>query len=222
MLSISLGMLNALIGVRPILSRYVASILAECVSVRGKCAVLVDGGNTADPYELVEASKRRRRTRSETREVLERVRVARAFTVYQLDTLVMCDLAKELEHTDAGLVVIAHFPEMFGEIDAREAEALARRMCARIEELSNNVQTVVTAQNVAPIGKFHWLSRAYKKIELDEDESNISVTIEGVMHVYPAHRHQTSLEQFEKFVNGNCDTTLKDSDGIAAASGVNI
>jgi len=98
---------------------------------RGQGAVWVDGGNALDTLAL---SRRCRALRCGTREALDRVNVARAFTAYQLQAIIGERLEAKVLEASPSLVLVASLDELFGDqdVDRREARHLMR---ASLEDL---------------------------------------------------------------------------------------
>ena len=72
--------------------------------------IWVDGGNSANPFQLTAVCKR---FRLSSDEVLPSVTLSRAFTAYQMSTLIEDMLEKEVERIRTGMVVISCFPDPF-------------------------------------------------------------------------------------------------------------
>ncbi len=102
----------------------------------GREVVWVDGGNSVNPYALTSLCKRFR-VRSD--EVLESVNVSRAFTAYQLVTLIEDMMGAEVARTNAGLLVVSSFPDLFQDKDMWWSESLQlmKRCLACMREDAN-------------------------------------------------------------------------------------
>ncbi|HEX9759319.1 MAG TPA: hypothetical protein VGA40_00290 [Candidatus Acidoferrales bacterium] len=106
--------------------------------------LFLDGANRFDPLLVARFA---RRTGREPRWFNERIRVARAFTCFQLTELIvraprMLTLTKNTSATTekfpAGLVVLTALPELYYDEDVREAEAAAsfRRALIALREFA--------------------------------------------------------------------------------------
>ncbi len=97
--------------------------------------VWVDGGNSINPYELSRICKRFGVDREN---VLDNINVARAFTVYQLVSLIDAMLEEELERTGAQMVIVSCLPDLFQDPDVRWAESfqLMKRCVSKIQSLT--------------------------------------------------------------------------------------
>jgi hypothetical protein len=111
----------------------------------GREVVWVDGGNSINPYHMAGLCKRQR---VNAQEALESINVSRAFTAYQMVTLIDEMLEPELERTDAGMLIVSCFPDLFQDKDVRWSESLQlmQRCIAAIQEATkrHDVVTLVT------------------------------------------------------------------------------
>ncbi|MDX1533990.1 MAG: hypothetical protein R3291_00015 [Thermoplasmata archaeon] len=109
-------------------------------------AVFVDGGNTLNPHALVALAKRFGSTREE---VLGRVRVARAFTVYQMTSLLLESLEEEVR-AGPGLLVLSRLPDLFldEEVEYQEAYHLLRRGLLKVQELVREEELIGVMTNL--------------------------------------------------------------------------
>ncbi len=80
----------------------------------------VDGGNLFDLYELADLASKLKLNRDE---VLRQVYVVRAFTCYQLATIILQKLTERVEALNPKLIVIANPLELFCDPDVDEIEA---------------------------------------------------------------------------------------------------
>ncbi|MEM3649000.1 MAG: hypothetical protein QW506_07545, partial [Thermoproteota archaeon] len=83
-------------------------------------AVFIDGGNSFNPYISAEVA---RIFGLDPRYVLERVHVSRAFTAYQLSTLILEKLNSFLDRCNAGLVYVSDVSNLFLDRDIPKTEA---------------------------------------------------------------------------------------------------
>ncbi len=87
--------------------------------------VYVDGGNSINPYSIASMAKRYGKCRQE---VLSRIRVARAFTTYQMSTILLESLEDEVR-AGPGLLILSCLPDLFldEDVEYQEAYHLLRR-----------------------------------------------------------------------------------------------
>ena len=171
----------------------------------GREVVWVDGGNSVNPYALTSLCKR---FRVRSGEVLESVNVSRAFTAYQLVTLIEEMMEAEVARTKAGLLVVTSFPDLFQDKDMWWSESLQlmKRCLASMREVTRRHDTVTVVTNLG-------LSRMlYKKslrslmyssadqvlrIESQRAALRVSVVNEGRSMLYhPVPYYQRTLDEF--------------------------
>ncbi len=80
----------------------------------------IDGGMCANPYRIAQLA---RNLELDQREVLEYVSIARAFTVYQLATLIHESLEPMIRQHGPRTVVVGRFPALYLDPDVPEQEA---------------------------------------------------------------------------------------------------
>jgi hypothetical protein len=103
------------------------------VLLSGRRVLYMDGANRFDPLLLARMARQRERTPSE---FYERVRVARAFTCFQLTEL-LARVPRLLEKFAAGALIVTGLPELYFDEDVREREAQVsfRRALAALNAL---------------------------------------------------------------------------------------
>jgi hypothetical protein len=108
--------------------------------------IWMDGGNAVDPYVISALCKRRG---LDSRELLSMVNVARAFTAYQLASLIDGFLDKETRESAPSTIIISSISDMFMDKDVRRSEAhqLLRGCAKEIGRVTreNEAITVVTS-----------------------------------------------------------------------------
>jgi len=97
--------------------------------------VYIDGGMCTDPYKI---SHYARKMEIDQREVLEHVFVSRAFTVYQLTTLIQERLENIIVRYKPRVLIIGRFPLLFfdSDVDSKEAQVLLRNNLHKIKEFT--------------------------------------------------------------------------------------
>lgn len=133
-------------------------------AVLGRTVLVADGGNFLDAYRLAAAARRRaaarlpdapRRELAAFEEIaLERVRLARGFTAYQVQAIVEDILPAEADLAgpgpgDVGLVVAPGLLEMYldDELSRDEAMTLAKRALSTLRRLAIRLQVPVVVSN---------------------------------------------------------------------------
>jgi hypothetical protein len=110
----------------------------------GSSVVFVDGGNSFSPYLVAEVA---RGYGLEPRSVLEGIYVSRAFTAYQLSSLIQEKLEPFLNSKRAGLLVVSDVTSLFFDEDIPKTEAkdLFIKVCAKLSEIAAKKRSIVAA-----------------------------------------------------------------------------
>ncbi len=110
--------------------------------------VWIDGGNSIDPYSIGSLCKRLGLDR---REILSRINVSRAFTAYQLVTLIDEKLEEHVERCSPAAVVVSSITEMFLDKDMKwmESHQLLRRCLEDISRITKERETISVVTNNA-------------------------------------------------------------------------
>jgi hypothetical protein len=83
--------------------------------------VFVDGGNS---FRLYEVSRIAQTHQLDPRQVLERIFISRAFTAYQLTSIILDKLKETVDRFDSKLVIVSDMTELFLDKDIPRKEAL--------------------------------------------------------------------------------------------------
>ena len=104
-------------------------------------AVFVDGGNVADPFALSSVC---RRLRVRPRDVLPRVHVARAFTSFQMSSILEDALPLAVEEHSPAVVAISCVDELYHDDNVKrdQATVLLGRALDRVRELTEAEELV--------------------------------------------------------------------------------
>ncbi|MDF1557733.1 MAG: hypothetical protein P1P80_06090 [ANME-2 cluster archaeon] len=126
-------------------SRFVPDLLLSlCAHTAGQLeqdVVFVDGGNSFNPYTLRNISKV---LQADTKTVMAKTHVARAFTEYQMNDLLTQQLPPVIVKWQPGLLAVAYLPHLFGRIHTRKLleQALEHlKECTRTHGLT----TIITS-----------------------------------------------------------------------------
>jgi len=106
--------------------------------------VFVDGGNSFNPYIVAELA---RSYGLDSRTTLENIYVSRAFTAYQLSSLVLEKLEPFLKSKKARLLVVSDISSLFFDKDIPKSEAkdLFIKTCGKLSDIAANQQTIIVA-----------------------------------------------------------------------------
>jgi hypothetical protein len=106
----------------------------------GATAVFIDAGNSFDPYFVAALARLKR---CDPDEALDRIIVSRAFTCYELASLVS-DLPKLLDRYDAGLAVVSDVVAPFNrDVRWEDAESILRFIRGRLIDVCGCGDSVV-------------------------------------------------------------------------------
>jgi len=126
-------------------SSYAVSLLyllcVRAVSQFDEEVVWIDGGNDIDPYAIGSLCKR---LRLDKREILSRVSVSRAFTAYQLVTLIDEKLEEQVERSTPSMIIVSSITDMFMDKDMKwmESHQLLRRCLEDISRTTKDHETI--------------------------------------------------------------------------------
>ena len=157
--------------------------LAGWVALRGLTVLYVDGANAFDPYIL---SRLARDAGQPPKAVMQRLRLSRAFTCHQLETLITDRLPGAIAEYRPGLVVISGWSHLFHDenVPTREAFRLLQNTARRIRSLTEAGQPILAThpeeprtQRLRPLGEMV-TSTADGVARLREEEGLILVTRE--------------------------------------------
>jgi hypothetical protein len=105
--------------------------------------IFVDGGNSIDLYTIASLSKR-----TGLDDVLSKIKVARAFTAYQLDTIISARLEEVICKCEPSLLVISCLTDLLMDRNIREIEArtILSRSMSIVEDITceYNLITILT------------------------------------------------------------------------------
>ena len=108
--------------------------------------VWIDGGNVVNPYSISSLCKR---LRLDKRDILSRVNISRAFTAYQLVTLIDEKLEEQVKRSTPCAVIVSSITELFLDKDMKwmEAHQLLRRCVEAISRITKDYETITIVSN---------------------------------------------------------------------------
>jgi hypothetical protein len=137
--------LSLLEGRHEFMFNMVARIMINTIKNTGRDVVYIDGGNSLDPYLLTAAC---RLFKLDADRILRRIQVARAFTVFQMDTLLTQSLANILERVQPKLVIVSCISELYldRDVDWNESKSLFTSGFESLEALTkeHDIATILT------------------------------------------------------------------------------
>ncbi len=137
--------------------------------------VIVDGGNSSDPYLCINFARQYGLDVSIT---LSRIISARAFTIYQLENLISRELLPVVKKRGAKIVMISDMLAMFSDphLDMKDA---ARQIGSILESISKLRECLVIASVSGPTRYDDVISRSFDRvIHLHDGEDGVSVGLE--------------------------------------------
>ena len=126
---------------------FVLSVRAQLTNESGglnSSTVFVDGGNSFSPYEVAETA---RDYSLDCKAALERVYVSRAFTAYQISSLILEKLCSVLRKTKARLLIVSAITSLFldRDIPKTEGRELFMKVCSKLSAIASERQAIVVA-----------------------------------------------------------------------------
>ena len=111
--------------------------------------VWIDGGNAVDPYAISSLCKR---LRLDKREVLSSVNVSRAFTAYQLVSLIDEKLEEQVSVCNPAMIIVSSLVDQFLDKDMKwmESYQLLRRCAEDISRITKGRETITLVSDHTP------------------------------------------------------------------------
>ncbi|UCB59278.1 MAG: hypothetical protein JSV67_03010 [Thermoplasmatales archaeon] len=109
--------------------------------------IYIDAGMCADPYKI---SKYALKLEISPREILEHVHISRAFTVYQLATLIQDRLEQAIKRYKPQTLIIGRLPIFYldSDVESKEAQVLLRTNLYKIRELTTKYDLITVFTNL--------------------------------------------------------------------------
>lgn len=109
--------------------------------------IYIDAGMCADPYKIAQHA---RKMEINQKEVLEHVHISRAFTVYQLATLIQDMLEQTIKRYKPQTLIIGRFPIFYldSDVESKEAQTLLRTNLHKIRELTTKYNLITIFTNL--------------------------------------------------------------------------
>lgn len=142
----------------------------------GSHVILVDAGNSSDPYLGISFA---RQYGLDIKDVLSKIISSRAFTVYQLENLITHELSDVVTRYNAKLVVISELLSMFDDpyLDKTDAKLLLDSILESISKLKECL--VITS--ISELGKYsHIVNKSFDRtIVLSDKDDTITIEIDN-------------------------------------------
>jgi hypothetical protein len=113
----------------------------------GSDILYLDGGMCADPYKI---AKYARMMELDQKETLEHVHICRAFTVYQISTLVHNMLEPSIKRYNPRTLIIGKMPILYldSDVKTKEAKTLMMNNLEKIRELTKKYNLITVFTNI--------------------------------------------------------------------------
>lgn len=172
-----------------------------------KDSLFIDCRNTFNPYEIMKILKEDDiRSNIEQRKVLSRMHIVRAFTEYQLESIVS-ELNNVIARYDPSILIISYMPELFRNNNYRLFNSLMKQLISTT--ISSDIITVITSFGSSHEDKF-LASKADRVINIEKIKSKrgkkgrkvkkkdiIKIVDNGkVSEMVPTPDGQTRFDQF--------------------------
>ncbi len=173
------GVVALLRGSNVVLS--LATFAAGLYALKGQRVLLVDAGNSTDPYIVSRLALAARR---DPQPVLSRIHIIRTFTVHQLAALAFRRLEPFIQKRAPDLVVLSGATSLFADanVPLKEANLLLRKIAVEIKrQAEQGCKVLVTAAD-APVESgrrnLHvpWLSVASRSIRVERSGAGPSTS----------------------------------------------
>ncbi len=168
-------------------------------------SVYIDGGMQVDPYKIVKYAKQ---MEIKPKEMLKHLHISRAFTVYQMSTLIYDMLEPILERYRPRTLVISKYPVLYldSDVEKKEAQTLLRNNIAYLKKLTKkyNLITVLTKSDssfVSNNGKVNCIinENADEVIDITNKEKYIEINLKKddlKVEIYKGLKNQMFLSDF--------------------------
>ncbi len=197
------GRSNLLHGNDAAVNRILHSTVFRAMCVSDGTVLWIDGGNAFNPYIIVELAER---CGYDARKFLSRIRVARAFTAHQLNSISHSAITEAEMHGIMFLSVSSVVELFTGEVRWREGMDMLSNSLNGFGELTarHGCWTLMTT-SVDVCGSNEMeriMSTAFDRITgVQSCNGSIEISADGevpAVNRWNAHHHQRSLQEFEE------------------------
>lgn len=176
-------------GKSAIIPNILYDICLESIIYLNRDAIFIDGWNTFNPYKILKMAK----SFGADRNILSRIHVARAFTDYQVQTLIY-DVENVIKKQNPAVLTISYLSTLF-----QSSKRLLKQSINHLKEVTknSNIITVVTSFEENELLN----SNVDKIVHIKQTKDGIKV-IEGeqIFEYAPVKSGQT---RFTDFIEGN-------------------
>lgn len=124
------------------------TLCVRAISQFNEEVVWVDGGNEVNPYAIGSLCKR---LLLDKRDILSRVNISRAFTAYQLVTLIDEKLEEQVRKCSPSTIIVSSITSLFLDKDMKwmESHQLLRRCVDDISRIAKDYEAIAIVSNAA-------------------------------------------------------------------------
>ena len=171
--------------------------------------LFLDGGNSFDPYTVTSIC---REYGLDPKSVLEKIFISRAFTAYQLTSLIFDKLSDALNKYSSKVVVISNIAHLFYDSDVPKTEEqdLFNKLTLYLSNLASKTQTIILATSLSQPYSFRsiflqsaLLGRASAVMRIKEAKDGLKFMLEKHPTIKPLTADFPSSElTLENFMAG--------------------
>jgi RecA/RadA recombinase len=134
-------------GDSSLISKIADQICVNTYRTFQSATIYIDAGMCADPYRVAQYA---RNIEVNQKEVLEHVHLSRAFTVYQLATLIQDLLEQAIRRYKPQTLIISRLPVFYldSDVETKEAQTLLRTNLHKIKELTTKYNLITIFTNL--------------------------------------------------------------------------
>lgn len=191
-------------GYFPMINKINSLLSVNVVKNFGTNVVFIDGGNSIDLYGISDIS---RLNSSNTNLVLSRIMVARAFTAYQLDSLIF-NIKEYIKEFHPILLIINCITDLLFDKDIRnEGEELLEKWLCEIKKQTeaNNIISIVTTRRCNTLFSDFLELTVDNSARFEKQKKCVKISLanRGKSMIYlPVPWYQKTLDEFMEIENG--------------------
>lgn len=178
----------------PFLFDFLAFLCVRSILEFDDNVIFVDGGNSINPYTIASLSKRNDLSKDY---VLSKIKVCRAFTAYQLSTI-LDNLGEAVEEYNPSSLIVSCISDLFLDKDIKrnEAKILLRRGLWNIKSLTRKYD-LISILTTKSFQRFKGIFNVDRIIKIESKKKCLRITLNNkTMDFYPVPSSQTILEDF--------------------------
>lgn len=182
------GQITYIQGASPLTKQLPYQICVNTYKMFQSPVLFIDGGNQLNPYHLARYARYQELS---VNAVLAHVQISRAFTVYQLNTLINQQLEPMITRHHPQTLIINAFPLLYMDTDVNreEARGLLTHALTRIQQLTKTYQLITVLTH--PYAQCDTAQRTVSTVLLPQVDDVVLVTqMKHCPRVSFPHHHQ--------------------------------